>query len=164
MSETCYYHPEAKAKANCSECTMPICDRCRLEGDMQRCANCSQFASMSDEITDGMTLPGGGGQASPEMAYAQATVAQSNDEFETPMCTNHANLAADMQCLNCFRPFCLSCASTGYCPDCAPQFVNTQRSAQMAAAVTAMRMRGATRGISLQWLGASIRFEEGMGL
>lgn len=27
-----------------------------------------------------------------------------------------------------------------------------------------MRMRGATRGISLQWLGASIRFEEGMGL
>jgi hypothetical protein len=28
----------------------------------------------------------------------------------------------------------------------------------------AMRMRGATRGISLQWLGASIRFEEGMGL
>lgn len=121
MSETCYYHPEAKAKTTCPECTMPICDRCRLDGDMERCEACAQFYAE-------------GGNA----AGMEATVPAQDggEEFAQPMCTNHANLAADMQCLNCFRPFCLSCASTGYCPDCAPQFVNRTNAAQMAGATS----------------------------
>jgi hypothetical protein len=114
--ETCYYHPDAKAKSQCPECTMPICDRCRLDGDMQRCAACAEIVAQ-------------GGHAGPPMG--------GNMDYEQPMCTNHATLAADMQCLNCFRPFCLSCASTGYCPDCAPQFVSKQGAAQYASQAAA---------------------------
>ncbi|MDB5098746.1 MAG: hypothetical protein JWM80_3167 [Cyanobacteria bacterium RYN_339] len=117
--EPCYYHPEAKAKSTCAECTMAICDRCRLDGDMQRCASCAAFYQ-----------EGGAPEATAVVPQAAPV-----DDYSAPMCTNHSTLAADMQCLNCFRPFCLSCASTGYCPDCAPQFVSKQNAAasQMAA-------------------------------
>jgi hypothetical protein len=119
MSDTCYYHPEAKAKATCAECTMAICDRCRLDGDLERCGNCASFHNA-------------------EASEVEATVPQAanNDDYTQPMCTNHSTLAADMQCLNCMRPFCLSCASTGYCPDCAPEFVNREGAAQRTAAAS----------------------------
>jgi hypothetical protein len=131
--EPCYYHPQAKAKSTCAACHTPVCDRCRLDGDMTRCAACVENGTpVSDAPMEA------------EAVVPQAAV----DDYTPPMCTNHATLAADMQCLNCFRPFCLSCASTGYCPDCAPQFVSKQNAAaaQMAASAPAYEEQYADPG------------------
>lgn len=78
----CAYHPDARGTATCPTCQKFICDRCRLNGNSQRCGTCQSVWSKG-----------------------------GTDDARTKrtMCLNHAATPTDMFCKSCRKPHCVAC-------------------------------------------------------
>ncbi|MEB3328512.1 MAG: hypothetical protein VKQ33_04705 [Candidatus Sericytochromatia bacterium] len=180
---TCYYHPDTRAKFVCPDCGQDVCDACRLEGGLQRCAHCAvhgppeggpaprpaepraggampppDYESIPVEPFppgtgyEGVAPEGGGayqaaeayqsevagygpeagfapvaGTEAPAAGFDAAPVtgfddflagvagAEATGAAEEPlvMCSYHGDVVADIQCLNCFQPYCMACLPAG---------------------------------------------------